>query len=55
MSKQKVKGVTVTKNCHFNEAWLMKGFDFDNFVKLLKMVRLKWIFELVHIRRWQSS
>ena len=26
---------------HFNEAWLMKGFDFDNFIKLLKNGEIK--------------
>ena len=26
---------------HFDEAWLMKGFDFDNFVKLLKKGEIK--------------
>ena len=26
---------------HFNEAWLMKGFDFDNFVKLLRDGEIK--------------
>ena len=32
---------------HFDEAWLMKGFDFDNFVKLLKKGEIK-----VDIRNW---
>ena len=26
---------------HFNEAWLMNGFDFDNFIKLLKEGKIR--------------
>ena len=35
---------------HFNEAWLMSGFDFDNFIKLLKEGKI-----LVDIRIGQYS
>lgn len=30
------KGSGSNEEFHFNEAWLMKGFDFENFVKLLQ-------------------
>ncbi|MDI1495111.1 MAG: hypothetical protein K8823_417 [Cenarchaeum symbiont of Oopsacas minuta] len=29
------RGLGSNKEFHYNEAWLMRGFDFDNFVKLL--------------------
>ena len=31
----------LVKSEHFDEAWLMKGFDFDNFVKLLRDGEIK--------------
>ena len=30
------KGSGKNEEFHYNEAWLMNGFDFDNFIKLLK-------------------
>jgi len=30
------KGTGKNEEFHFNEAWIMKGFDFENFVKLLR-------------------
>ncbi len=34
--KADCKGTDRNEEFHFNEAWLMNGFDFDNFIKLLK-------------------
>jgi hypothetical protein len=34
--KAEVEGSGVDENFWFNEAWLLSGFDFDNFVSLLK-------------------
>ena len=34
--KADTKGSGSNEEFHFNEAWLMKGFDFDNFLKLLR-------------------
>ena len=34
-------GSDTNEEFHFNEAWLMRGFDFDNFVKLLKNGEIK--------------
>ena len=39
--KAESKGSDSNEKFHFNEAWLMKGFDFDNFVKLLKNGEIK--------------
>ena len=39
--KADTKGWDSNEEFHFNEAWLMKGFDFDNFVKLLKNGEIK--------------
>ena len=39
--KADTKGWDSNEEFHFNEAWLMKGFDFDNFVKLLKKGEIK--------------
>ena len=35
------QGSGTNEQFHFNEAWLMRGFDFDNFVKLLKNGEIK--------------
>jgi len=35
------KGEGSNEEFYFNEAWLMRGFDFDNFLKLLKEKTLK--------------
>ena len=34
-------GSDTNEEFHFDEAWLMRGFDFDNFVKLLKNGEIK--------------
>jgi len=39
--KAKSQGSGSNEEFHFNEAWLMKGFDFDNFIKLLKNGEIK--------------
>ena len=39
--KAESRGKYEDEEFHFNEAWLMKGFDFDNFVKLLKNGEIK--------------
>ena len=39
--KAESKGSDSNEKFHFNEAWLMKGFDFNNFVKLLKNGEIK--------------
>ena len=39
--KAESRGTKKNEEFHFNEAWLMKGFDFDNFVKLLKNGEIK--------------
>ena len=39
--KAESEGSDSNEKFHFNEAWLMKGFDFDNFVKLLKNGEIK--------------
>ena len=33
--KADYRGSGKDEEFHFNEAWLMHGFDFDNFIKLL--------------------
>lgn len=39
--KADAKGEGSDEEFHFNEAWLMRGFDFDNFLKLLKEKTVK--------------
>ena len=39
--KAESQGSGSNEEFHFNEAWLMKGFDFDNFIKLLKNGEIK--------------
>ncbi len=39
--KADARGSGVEEEFHFNEAWLMRGFDFDNFLKLLKERTIK--------------
>ena len=34
--KADTRGSGANEEFHFNEAWLMKGFDFENFIKLLR-------------------
>jgi len=34
--KAETRGTGSNEEFHFNEAWLMKGFDFENFIKLLR-------------------
>ena len=34
--KAESRGTQKNEEFHFNEAWLMKGFDFKNFVKLIE-------------------
>ena len=36
MFKAECRGTGQNEEFHFNEGWLMSGFDFDNFVLLLK-------------------
>jgi len=39
--KADARGESSNEEFHFNEAWLMRGFDFDNFLKLLKERTIK--------------
>ena len=39
--KAESEGSDSNEKFHFNEAWLMKGFDFNNFAKLLKNGEIK--------------
>ena len=50
MSRQITRGSGKNEEFHFNEAWLMHGFDFDNFIKLLNDGKI-----LVDIRIGQIS
>ncbi|MBN19068.1 MAG: glycosyl hydrolase [Chloroflexi bacterium] len=35
------QGTGINEEFHFNEAWLMRGFDFQNFIKLLQIGDIK--------------